>query len=133
MRSIIPDHMSATPSMLNLLVRRVKDLELALGFHEALGISFESHQHGRGSKHLAGGTVGNSALLELYPLREGQSPTTSVRIAFRVDAIDPCLDALLGAGGKVIEAPHDGEWGRRAVVQDPDGHKIELVTPDHGE
>ena len=129
--SITANNMSATPPMLNLLVLRVQDLELARPFYEALGIAFEWHQHGRGAKHLAGETVGNSALLELYPLREGQTPTTSVRIGFRVDAVDSCLDALLAAGGKVIEAPHDSDWGRRAVVQDPDGHKIELVTPGH--
>jgi predicted enzyme related to lactoylglutathione lyase len=27
----------------------------------------------------------------------------------------------------VISAPKDSDWGRRAVVADPDGHRIELL------
>ena len=119
----------AAPPSLNLVVLRVQDLAAARRFYEAFGLAFEVHRHGRGPEHLAGGCGQDSAVLEIYPLREGQVPTTSVRIGFSVDAVDPYIPALVEAGGMIIEAPHDSEWGRRAVVQDPEGHKIELVRP----
>ena len=29
--------------------------------------------------------------------------------------------------GAVLSPPKDSEWGRRAVVTDPDGHRVELL------
>jgi predicted enzyme related to lactoylglutathione lyase len=38
--------------------------------------------------------------------------------------------AGLGAanGAKVVSAAKDSEWGRRAVVADPDGHRVEITS-----
>jgi predicted enzyme related to lactoylglutathione lyase len=108
-------------------------LDAARQFYESFGFFFETHKHGRGAEHLAGGPVKGSALLEIYPLGEGQIPTNSVRIGFSVDAVDPYIAGLVLAGGRVIQPPHDSEWGRRAVIEDPEGHKVELVTPHHRE
>ena len=123
--------MYAAPPSLNLVVLRAKDLMAARRFYEALGIFFEMHKHGSGAEHLASGGGEHGAVFEIYPLRDGQTPTASVRIGFSMDAVDGYMDAVQNVGGKIIEPPHDSEWGRRAVVQDPDGHKVELVTP-HG-
>lgn len=114
--------------ILNLLVIRVKDLDAARLFYEAIGLVFELHKHGRGAEHLASGDGDAAPLLEIYPLRGGQTPTTEVRLGFHVNDVDPCIENLLKVGGSVIEATHESEWGRRAVVQDPEGHKVELVS-----
>jgi predicted enzyme related to lactoylglutathione lyase len=127
----VGEDMFAVPPYLSLVVIRVKDLAAARRFYESFGFFFETHKHGRGAEHLAGGPVKGSALLEIYPLGEGQIPTTSVRIGFNVDAVDSYIAGLVSAGGNVIQPPHDSDWGRRAVIQDPEGHKVELVTPHH--
>lgn len=115
--------------LLNLVVLRARNLPRTRQFYEVLEFFFEIHKHGSGAEHLAGRCSKGSALLEIYPLGEHQTPTTSVRIGFSMDAIDPYIDRLLAAGGKIIELPHDSQWVRRAVFQDPEGHKVELVSP----
>lgn len=120
--------MYAPPPLLNLVVIRVKDLDAARLFYEAMGVTFDLHKHGRGAEHLTSEMGEGAPLLEIYPLRDGQTPTTSVRLGFRVHAIDSCIQKILTAGGNVIEQVHSSEWGRRAVVQDPEGHKIELLS-----
>lgn len=120
--------MQTPPPTLNLVVIRVKDLDAARLFYEAIGLTFELHKHGRGAEHLASISGEHDPLLEIYPLRDSQTPTTSVRLGFRVWAVEPCIENLLRAGGRITESPHDSEWGRRAVVQDPEGHKIDLVA-----
>lgn len=55
-------------------------------------------------------------------------PTRGVRLGFRVDSVDGLVPLLEAAGAEVVSAPHDSEWGRRAVIRDPDGHTVELVT-----
>ena len=40
--------------------------------------------------------------------------------------------SLVEAGGTVMNAPTDVAGGRRAVISDPDGHRIELFTPTGG-
>jgi len=121
--------MFAAPPLLNLVVIRSRDLERSEKFFSVLGIGFERHRHGKGVEHLAGGAIELAPLMEIYPLADGQTPTSSTRIGFNIDAVDAYIDGLLDAGGKLIAKPHDSEWGRRAVVQDPDGHKVELVCP----
>ena len=40
---------------------------------------------------------------------------------------DEVIAALSDYPNAVVSAPRDSEWGRRAVVVDPGGHKVELV------
>jgi lactoylglutathione lyase len=111
---------------LNLVVLRVADLERAERFYAALGLVFQRHAHGNGPEHLAaewGGMV-----LELYPATPAQPVTASARIGFLVGELDGlCGKLALVPGAKVVSAPKDSEWGRRAVVADPDGHRVELL------
>jgi predicted enzyme related to lactoylglutathione lyase len=111
----------------NLLVLRVANMERAAAFYRLLGLSFTKHAHGKGPEHYASESEG--FVFELYPATPEQPPTTSTRIGFAVTDVD-ALVAQLGAfdGAKVIAAPKDSEWGRRAVIADPDGHRVELVA-----
>ncbi|MFN0053011.1 MAG: VOC family protein [Planctomycetales bacterium] len=52
----------------------------------------------------------------------------SVRIGFAIDEVDAIVPKLEIAAGTVVTKPQDSEWGRRAVLKDPDGHAVEIVT-----
>jgi predicted enzyme related to lactoylglutathione lyase len=52
---------------------------------------------------------------------------SSARVGFIVADVDAAVDAV--AGFTVIAAAKDSPWGRRAVIADPDGLRVELVTP----
>ncbi len=110
---------------LNLVVLRSKDLDRAAAFYTQLGVRFTAHQHGNGPKHFAaelGGTV-----FELYPMAPDGASTLGTRIGFRVPSLDRALAALSEFPKALVTPAKDSEWGRRAVVADPDGHRVELV------
>lgn len=111
---------------LNLVVLRVADLERSAAFYRALGLEFARHAHGSGPTHYAAECEG--FVFELYPATADQPASSSARIGFVVDDVD-ALVGRLGAidGARVVSPPKDSEWGRRAVVADPDGHRVELI------
>lgn len=110
----------------NLIVLRSRDLERAYAFYRALGLSLARHSHGDGPVHLASESGGQ--VFEIYPLTENATPTSSTRIGFSVPSVDATYASLLVAGGVSVTSPKDSPWGRRAVVADPDGHRIELTA-----
>jgi lactoylglutathione lyase len=115
---------------LNLLVLRAADTLAVVRFYSALGIEFVKEQHGSGPEHYSG--KAGSALLEVYPLGSG-TVTTGTRLGFSVPALSAAIAAAVEAGGKVISPPQLSSWGHRAVLSDPQGHKVELleqVQPD---
>lgn len=110
-------------TQLNLVVLRSPDLTRAAGFYSALGITLQRERHGAGPEHLAGQLGG--VVFEIYPQGDGEG-TLKTRIGFMVDSIAALLPLLQDAGGKVLSSPQDSPWGLRAVVADPDGHRVEL-------
>lgn len=118
--------MHGTSVVCNLLVLRALDLNRALTFYRALGLEFVQHSHGNGPVHLASESEGQ--VFEIYPLRHNELPTTSTRIGFSVLSVDNAYRSLLAAGGQSVSSPRDSQWGRRAVVADPDGHRVELTV-----
>lgn len=120
-RSTLPD------IALNLVVLRVADLERSAAFYSCLGLTFARHRHGNGPEHLAAEMLG--AVFELYPLSTDTTPTKDTRIGFRVPSLDAAIAALGEFPGAIASSPKDSPWGRRAVVADPDGHRVELLEP----
>jgi len=118
--------MAANSVVFNLVVIRSRDLNLARTFYEALGVEFTQYSHRRGPVHLANEADGQ--VFEIYPLTENDVPTSSARIGFLVRSVDEAYKALLAAGGQAVTSPRNSEWGRRAVVADPDGHCVELTA-----
>jgi len=110
----------------NLIVLRSRDLDRAHSFYCALGLSFVRHSHGSGPLHLASESAGQ--VFEIYPLTDATVPTTSTRVGFSVPSVDATYASLLAAGGTSVAPPKDSQWGRRAVVADPDGHRVELTA-----
>src|SRR4051812_37151198 len=108
---------------LNLVVIRSADLERAARFYEALGVHLTRERHGSGPEHLAG--AAGTVILEVYP--RGGVDTLGVRLGFRVASVSASVTEVQAAGGTLVSPPQDSPWGSRAVVADPDGHRIELV------
>jgi len=112
---------------LNLVVIRSADIDRAVAFYRLLGLEFDKHRHGKGAEHFA--CESGQAVFEIYPRRDATDATASTRIGFRVAGVDQLLERLEAAGATVISAAQDSPWGRRAVVTDPDGHRVELTEP----
>jgi lactoylglutathione lyase len=111
-------------AILNLVVIRSADLERAACFYGALGIPLKRERHDAGAEHLAGGV--GSAVLEIYP-QQGDAKTSATRLGFRVGSLADALAAAQANGGTVTAQPQQSPWGLRAVVIDPDGHRVELI------
>lgn len=118
--------MSLQSVFCNLIVIRSRDLDRAAAFYAALGLSLTRHSHGNGPLHLASETPGQ--VFEIYPLGENGESTSAARIGFAVPSVDEAYSALLSAGGTEVSAPKLSPWGRRAVISDPDGHRVELTA-----
>jgi hypothetical protein len=110
---------------LNLVVLRSADVERASAFYSKLGLNFTKHRHGAGPEHYSAELAG--AVFELYPQSADGSSSLGTRIGFTVSSVDDVIKALGDYPNVVISPAKDSEWGRRAVVADPDGHRIELL------
>ncbi len=110
---------------LNLVVIRSADLDRSARFFAAVGVRLAPERHGTGPKHLAGQAGG--AVLEVYPSGDTGS-TAGVRLGFRVPSLAGVLASLAEVEAVVVVSPpKKSPWGLRAVVTDPDGHRVELV------
>ena len=110
---------------LHLIVLRSLDLRQSVAFYSALGLNFTKHRHGTGPEHFSAELHGT--VFELYPQAPDAPSTLGTRIGFRVSSIEATLTALRDYPNAVISPPRDSEWGPRAVLTDPDGHRIELL------
>ncbi len=109
----------------NLIVLRTSNIDQSLAFYRALGLHFEQHQHGSGAVHYAS-TLG-PVVFELYPQRNPADTTHAVRIGFTVADLDTVIAQGEHHGGRLITTPRHSPWGRRAVLADPDEHRVELI------
>lgn len=109
----------------NLVVIRSHDLERAVAFYAALPLKLTKHRHGDGPEHYA--TESGFPVFEIYPLSADGQSTTATRIGFAVKEVDQVYDRLIALGAQGVSAPKLSPWGRRAVVSDFDGHRVELT------
>ncbi len=110
---------------LSLIVLQSGNIEAAKDFYALLELSFVEERHGRGSRHYA--CVLGSVVFEIYPRQENNA-LAATRIGFRVTTLDRTIDALRNRGVKILREPADSPWGRRAIVEDPDGNCVELTS-----
>ena len=109
---------------LNLVVLRCRNLEFSTRFFEAIGLRFHQEQHGSGPSHFS--AASGSAILELYP-HQSNHAVSQVRLGFRVADASSTVERVLAVGGRLVTLLTPSEWGRRAVIEHPDGHQIEIV------
>jgi catechol 2,3-dioxygenase-like lactoylglutathione lyase family enzyme len=109
---------------LNLVVIFSNDLQRSVEFYTSLGLTFTLERHGNGPEHFASEIGG--LVFEIYPRPADGENSGPARIGFRVASVDEALATLKLRGVRVLSAPHDSPWGRRAVVSDPDGRRVEI-------
>jgi uncharacterized glyoxalase superfamily protein PhnB len=119
------------PRQVNLVVR---DLGRSLEFYRLLGweteptgphaefvfdgFSVELDEHGSAQQWNRG-----------TPAVAGGSCVLVLSVADRGD-VDAVVQRLTSAGHRLVQRPYDAFWGSRfAVVADPDGHQIGLMSP----
>ncbi|MBW4580020.1 MAG: VOC family protein [Tildeniella nuda ZEHNDER 1965/U140] len=112
---------------LNLVVIRSGNIDQAAMFYQQIGLSFTKHRHGNGLEHFA--CEGGCVTFEIYPYTPGTVPTTATRLGFQVTSVDTVVCELRKYGASIISPPANSPWGRRAVVADVDGHRVELTQP----
>ena len=110
--------------MLSLVVIRAQDIDRLASFYTALGFHFTKHRHGKGREHLSS-TIGET-VFEMYPSNGADESTVCTRLGFSVPSLTNALGQLRGLDAVVLVEPSETEFGRRAVVKDFEGHKVEL-------
>ncbi len=112
-----------------LVVIRAANPERLSRFYEALGLSFDLERHGKGPEHYAC-RVGKS-VFEIYPRVSETDSTSATRLGFGVENLDEVCERAVANGGRMTRSAAETQWGRRAVVCDPEGHTVEIVQQLH--
>ena len=110
--------------MLSLVVIRAHDIEKLAGFYTALGFSFVRHSHGKGPVHFSS-KIGE-IVFEIYPAGGPNESTAATRLGFSVPSLTKALESLRELKATILTEPAETPFGRRAVVKDFEGHKVEL-------
>lgn len=111
---------------LNLVVIRSVNIEQSVIFYQTLGLIFKKERHGDGQEHYAC-EIGN-LIFEIYP-SQSEFVDETTRIGFNVKNLDGLIEKISQNDGLIITEPTLSPWGKRAVIKDPDGHKVELLEP----
>ncbi len=107
---------------LKLIVIRTGDMPKLIEFYSILGLVFEYHKHGNSQYHYS--AKAGETVIEIYPLAKGQpSADKNLRLGFTIDNFDVVAVRL---NGTIISLPVETEWGYMAILQDPDGCKVEI-------
>ena len=110
---------------IKLIVIRTNALEALVGFYALLGMRFEHHRHGNSPYHYSA-NIG-ATVFEIYPLAKGQvEPDRHLRLGFSLTDFDGVVAELVHKGVHFHLAPAPSDFGWMAVVEDPDGRKVEL-------
>lgn len=106
-----------------LIVIKSADIENLKDFYEEIGLVFQAEQHGKGPVHYS--SVLNGIVFEIYPLYQDETPSLN-RLGFEVQALDELVEKLKSDGVKIISSPKNKMWGYMAIIEDPEGRKVEL-------
>ncbi len=121
-------------NQLNLVVR---DMDATLGFYRRLGLDVEADPGAfHAAAHLPSGMLIEWDRAEFFSQwNTGWNGTTggSAVLGFWLtsrEAVDDLYTDLTGAGHNGHQPPYDAFWGGRyAIVEDPDGNSIGLMSP----
>jgi len=114
-----------------LIVIRTSDIKILADFYSKFGLTFDYHKHGNSPYHYSA-TLGQT-VLEIYPLTKSQTvPDKNLRLGFSVDNFETVISDLKNTGTVFISEPIQTDFGYLAIIEDPDGRKIELYKKqDH--
>lgn len=116
----------------------VSDMETSVSFYRRLGLTITDADEW-GDHHRSAAMDGGIDLdfdSERFASRwnvgwpnRGQMGVLGFRVSSR-EAVDEIYEDLIGAGSTGQQPPYDAFWGSRyAVVEDPDGHAIGIMSP----
>jgi lactoylglutathione lyase len=116
---------------LSLLVIRTSRVDACLEFYQGLGLAMVEEKHGKGPVHYSSSL--NGITIEIYPETQKNSTESraerTLRLGFMVESLAATLESLETLGARVLTPPSDTQWGRLAVVLDPDGREVEINEP----
>lgn len=123
-----PAALSASKFRVNALVLYCADIEQSRRFYVELGCPLEREQHDDGPVHYACDVGGvHIALYSGSASRAlGRTEGGAAQLGFAVTRLDELVRRLVKLGVNVVRPAESVPWGRRAVVEDPDGRPIEL-------
>lgn len=119
-----------------------RDVEASVAFYRRLGVEFPElppewaawrphHQNGQTAAEGASLDIDSAAFARQWD--EGWPGTGMGVLGFRLptrEAVDELYAALVADGVPSQQAPYDAFWGSRfAVVEDPDGNAVALMSP----
>lgn len=123
---------------INLVVR---DMEASLAFYRRLGLDLRPAEPPEWAPHHASALLPNGTRLELDSIacsqawnpRGNPEPGGGNLLFFGLpsrSAVDALFDEMTSAGYQAQQEPTDGFWGARyAILEDPDGNPIGLMSP----
>jgi lactoylglutathione lyase len=110
---------------LKLIVIKTTDIDKLVMFYQLIGLSFDKHQHGKGTIHYT--TMLNDIVFEIYPLPIGEiKADNTLRLGFDTHNLNKLIVELELNSVKIINYPKQTAFGLMAIVEDFDGRKIEL-------
>jgi len=110
---------------LKLIVLRTADQKVLSDFYTLLGLNFDYHKHGNSPYHYSA-HIGET-VLEIYPLTKSQTAADKdLRLGLAIENFDIVYGNLEKQQVHILTPASQTEWGYMAIVQDPDGRKIEL-------
>jgi lactoylglutathione lyase len=110
---------------INLVVLKTTQPENLVAFYEQIGFKFSNHRHGNGPLHYAAELPGFA--FEIYPFPDGiHVSDNTTRLGFTVADMEITLEQLKSTGMSIKKEPMITEWGYQALVEDPDGRKVEI-------
>ena len=112
------------------------DMAAAVEFYRLLGWEFEVTPDGvHAATHIAPGVrveLDTGTFASVWNAGAVMAPGGTLLIASmdtRID-VDTVFADIVDRGHAVVQRPHDAFWGARfAIVADPDGHQIGLMSP----
>jgi catechol 2,3-dioxygenase-like lactoylglutathione lyase family enzyme len=119
----------------------VSDMDASIAFYRRLGLTIEDTdpqwgQHHRNVTQPDGIDLDLDSIAFARQWNRGWPEAAGGRtgvLSFRVDTrdtVDTIYDDLVGAGYTGQQPPYDAFWGARfAIVEDPDGNAIGLMSP----
>ena len=110
---------------IGLLVIRASDMHRLAEFYSVIGMKFEKHFHPPCGEHYS--TIAGNCVFEICQLKQGESPTTNVFFGLNVSDLDSAVNAVKANHGTVNRVPETSDWGRTAVIRDPEGHRVLLT------
>jgi uncharacterized protein len=114
---------------LSVITLQTANLPLSVGFYRSLGWTPAGPEMADAAFFQMNGLVlsiyaGQTRDAGLPPTDDAPSARISLAHNVRVrDELDPLVERMVAAGGRLVRAPCDTDWGgRSAYLADPDGH-----------